>query len=129
MGDRIAAPIGSARLELDAGVAFLRPQDSMIDAMLRGWRAQQRARGLRDDTVEARETLIRRFVSFTNSYPWDWSASNVDEWSAWLLGERHLAPSTVRHYQLQLRTFTEFITDSRYGWAAACEKFFGTVPV
>jgi site-specific recombinase XerD len=47
---------------------------------------------------------------------------------AWLLAERHLAPSTVRHYQSMLRLFTEFLTDSRYGWVSACEQRFGTFP-
>jgi len=44
-----------------SGVAHLRPEDAMFDAMLRGWRAQQKARGLRSDTIEDRERLVRRF--------------------------------------------------------------------
>ena len=42
---------GAAHLEMVSGVAQLRPEDAMFDAMLRGWRAQQAARGLREDTV------------------------------------------------------------------------------
>jgi integrase/recombinase XerC len=43
-----------------------------------------------------------------------------------LTGERHLAPSTIRSYQCDLRLFTEFLTDNaRYGWASACEQEFG----
>ncbi|HCU91680.1 MAG TPA: integrase, partial [Actinobacteria bacterium] len=42
---------GAAHLELVSGVAQLRPEDAMVEAMLRGWRAQQKARGLREDTV------------------------------------------------------------------------------
>ena len=38
----------------------------MFEAMLRGWRAQQVARGLRADTVEARERLVPRFLALTN---------------------------------------------------------------
>jgi integrase/recombinase XerC len=38
---------GAAHLELVCGVAQLRPEDAMLEAMLRGWRAQQAARGLR----------------------------------------------------------------------------------
>ena len=38
---------GAAHMELVAGVAQLRPEDAMVEAMLRGWRAQQMARGLR----------------------------------------------------------------------------------
>ena len=33
------------------GVVQLRPEDAMVEAMLRGWRAQQTARGLREDTL------------------------------------------------------------------------------
>ena len=120
---------GSARLELTPGVVQLRPADAMVEAMLRGWRAQQLGRGLREESISDRELLIRRFMAFTNEYPWQWTAAHVDEWSSWLVAERHLAASTVRHYQGMLRLFTEFLTDGRYGWAVACEEQFGTVPV
>jgi len=33
----------------------------MLDAMLRGWRAQQKSRGLQNETVDDRERLVRRF--------------------------------------------------------------------
>jgi integrase/recombinase XerC len=55
---------GAARLELVSGVTQLRPQDAMFEAMLRGWRAQQMARGLREDTVDPRERLVRGFMEF-----------------------------------------------------------------
>jgi hypothetical protein len=34
-------------MELVSGVVQLRPEDAMVEAMLRGWRAQQAARGLK----------------------------------------------------------------------------------
>jgi len=109
-----------------SGVAQLRPEDAMFEAMLRGWRAQQAARGLREDTVAPRERLVRRFAAFTNEYPWRWTSSHVDEWSLSLTSERHLAPSTIRGYQTDLRLFTEFLCDNaRYGWGSACEREFG----
>ena len=120
---------GAACLELVSGVVQLRPEDAMVDAMLRGWRAQQAARGLRDDTIAPRERLVRRFLEFTNEYPWLWSPSHVDEWSLWLVSEKHLAPSTIRAYQGVMRLFSEFLVDGRYGWAVECEKAFGTHPV
>jgi integrase/recombinase XerC len=46
---------GAAHLELVSGVVPLRPEDAMSAAMLRGWRAQQKARGLQDATIEPRE--------------------------------------------------------------------------
>ena len=45
---------GAAHLELVSGVVQLRPEDAMFEGMLRGWRAQQTARGLREDTVAPR---------------------------------------------------------------------------
>lgn len=117
---------GAAGLELVSGVVQLRPEDAMVEAMLRGWRAQQAARGLREGTVVSRERAVRRFVEFTNEYPWRWTPAHVDEWSLALTGERHLAPSTIRGYQGDLRLFTEFVTDNaRYGWVSACEREFG----
>src|SRR5665811_1358584 len=57
---------GAAHLELVDGVVQLRPEDAMVEAMLRGWRAQQTARGLREETMFGREQLVRRFLEFTN---------------------------------------------------------------
>jgi len=120
---------GAAHLELVDGVVQLRPEDAMVEAMLSGWRAQQRARGLQEDTMAPRERLVRRFVEFTNEYPWNWGPSHVDEWTASLTGESQLAPSTIRCYQTDLRLFSEYVCDGRYGWAVACEEAFGTHPV
>ncbi|MGH8299389.1 MAG: site-specific integrase, partial [Steroidobacteraceae bacterium] len=97
----------------------------MFDAMLRGFRAQQSARGLRAHTIDARERLVRRFSGFTNEYPWSWGPCHVDEWTLSLTGEKHLAPSTIRSYQVDLRLFSRYITDPRYGWPSACEESFG----
>ena len=84
---------GSARLELVSGVVQLRPEDAMLEAMLRGWRAQQAARGLREDTIAPRERLVRRFGEFTGEYPWQWSPGHMDEWSLHLTGRG--APGAV----------------------------------
>lgn len=117
---------GSAQLELVSGVAHLRPEDGMFDAMLRGFRAQQLARGLRCDTIEARERLVQRFAEATNEYPWGWGPAHLEEWIAVLAGEKHLALSTIRNYQVDIRLFTEYVCDPRYGWQAVCEESFGS---
>lgn len=117
--------VGAAHLELVSGVVQLRPEDAMFEGMLRGWRAQQTARGLQEGTVESRERLVRRFAEFTNEYPWNWGPAQVDEWTVSLTGEAQLASSTVRGYQTDLRLFSEYLTDGRYGWAVACEQAFG----
>lgn len=46
--------VGAARLELVSGVARLWPEEAMFGAMLRGWRAQQKSRGPRDETAGRR---------------------------------------------------------------------------
>lgn len=95
---------GAAHLKLVSGVAQLRPEE----------------------TIAGRERLVGRFLEFTNEYPWGWTAAHVDEWALSMTGEQHLAPSTIRGYQTDLRLFTEFLTDNaRYGWVSACEKEFG----
>ena len=45
---------GAAHLELVSGVVRVRPEDAVLEAMLRGWRAQQMARGLREETIVPR---------------------------------------------------------------------------
>jgi site-specific recombinase XerD len=116
---------GAAHLEFVSGVAHLCPEDAMFEAMLSGWRAQQASRGLRPETIEGRERLVRRFLATSNEYPWNWGPAHVEEWILSLVGEKHLAPSTIRGYQVDLRLFSEFLTDARYGWSAACEESFG----
>jgi site-specific recombinase XerD len=116
---------GAAHLELVSGVLQLRPEDAMVEAMLRGWRAQQTARGLQETTMVPRERLVRQFVAFTNEYPWNWGPAHVDEWTQSLTSEKRLSPATIRGYQTDLRLFSEYLCDARYGWAAACEEEFG----
>ncbi|MFD3704480.1 tyrosine-type recombinase/integrase [Nocardia sp. NPDC058658] len=101
----------------------------MLEAMLDGWGRQQRARRLDLETISDRRSVVQRFVSFSAEYPWHWSAAHVDEWSAAMLGEQGLAHSTVRAYQGALRLFCDFLTSPHYGWAAECERLFGTHPV
>jgi integrase/recombinase XerC len=57
---------GAASAQLMDGVVPLRPEEAMVEAMLRGWQAQQAARGLREKTIGARERMVRRFLAFTN---------------------------------------------------------------
>ncbi|MFD5631132.1 hypothetical protein [Streptomyces sp. NPDC127072] len=70
MHQQKVAQAGAAQMELVSGVVQLRPEDAMFDAMLRGWRAQQKSRGLKDETIEPRMRLARRFLEFANEYPW-----------------------------------------------------------
>lgn len=119
---------GAAHLELVSGVAQLRPEDAVFAAMLRGWRAQQVSRGLREETIADRERLVRRFQAFTNEWPWTWLPGHVEEWTVTLISESRLAASTVRGHQTGVRLFSEYLTDARYGWGRICGQEFGTSP-
>jgi integrase/recombinase XerC len=51
---------------------------------------------------------VRRFLAFTNEFPWQWGPKDVDDWTLTLTTENHLAASTIRGYQTDLRLFSEF---------------------
>jgi hypothetical protein len=97
----------------------------MFEAMLRGWQAQQTARGLQESTIAPRERLIRRFLEFTNEYPWQWQPGHVDEWTLSLISEHRLALSTIRNYQTELRLFSEYLTDARYAGRPSARQSSG----
>ncbi|MVU77142.1 tyrosine-type recombinase/integrase [Nocardia sp. ET3-3] len=98
--------------------------------MLRGWEHQQRGgRLLQPKTIRAHVQLVRRFASYSNEYPWNWTAAHFDEWMSHLVGELGLAESTIRGYQSVIRGFGDYLTHRAYGWESECEKRFGTHPV
>src|SRR2546423_13767256 len=90
---------GAAHLQLASGVVQLRPEDAMFEAMLRGWRAQQTARGLREDTIAPRERLGRRFLAFTNEDPWNWGSPQGEGWTQSLVAEQRPGPAADRGAQ------------------------------
>jgi len=115
---------------LPRGLILLHEEDAVFEAMLDGWAKQQLGgRGLRERTVRARQGVVRRFLKFTNEYPWSWGPSHVDEWTQALTSERRLAPSTIRGYHLVLRMFCDYLTDARYDWPRQCRDRFDQVPV
>ena len=118
----------SAESLLSSGVALLAPEETICKAMLEGWQAQQRSRGLSVHTIEQRSLVLGRFLRFTDDYPWNWSPGDVEEWTSELVG-RGLAHSTVRNYQIAVALFCGYISDSRYQWGEVCERHFGTHPV
>ncbi len=124
-----AEPAGSARLVMVSGAALLRPGPAVFEAMLAGWRAQQRSRLLAVGTVEWRERIVRRFAGFTDELPWRWTASDVEEWTSSLLSGTGHAHATIRSYQGAVACFCDYLVDARYGWAGECESRFGTHPV
>jgi len=115
---------GAAELVLVEGPVQLRPEPALFESMLEGWRAQQRARALSESLVAARERLVRRFVSFSSNFPWDWTAAQLEAF----FGQGGWAPSTMRFYQGALELFLAYLSDARYGWAAVCSERVGAVP-
>lgn len=68
MGRRSAIP-GSAALHLVDGVALLRPEEQVFEAMLDGWQAQQLARNLAFTTIDKRLNVVRAFTVHADAYP------------------------------------------------------------
>lgn len=121
-------PPGSARLQLVNGVTLLHEEDAVVEAMLEGWGRQQRGRGLSPKTVRRRQAVIRRFLKFTNEYPWHWSAAQLDEWSVDLISGQGRAKSTLRSYHEAVRSFENYLVAPQYGWTEECDARFGTHP-
>ena len=129
MAGEDGALAGAARLVLADGVALLRPDEQVFEAMLQGWRNQGLARNLAPTTVGARERQVRAFAAHSGMFPWQWTAAHPDEWFSDLRAVHHCTRSTVRGYQVALRGFCGFVTDPAYGWAEECVARFGTHPV
>lgn len=108
----------------------LHPQRATLDAMLAGWARQQQARFLREDaTIAPRVALVRRLVDFSGLYPWEWTPAEAEAFIGHLRsGEKPVAVSTARGYEIALRMFCDYLTDGRYGWAQVCQDRFGRVP-
>jgi site-specific recombinase XerD len=120
---------GSVGLVVVAGVPLLRPDDQVFEAMLDGWRQQQLSRNLAFATVDARQEVVRRFQAHSGDYPWVWTPQHLEEWSTDLRATRGAASSTVRNYQLAIRSFLAYLCEPLYGWDRECEQRFGTHPV
>ena len=120
---------GSANLVLAPGVVHLDEPSAVFEAMLLGWGRQQASRLLGQATIESRMALVRRFAAFAETHPWDWTAGDVEDFTAALMsGPTRKAPSTIRGYHMSLRMFCDYLLDGRYGWIAQCENRFARIP-
>ncbi|MGI9589485.1 MAG: hypothetical protein ACR2MR_14965 [Dietzia maris] len=85
-------PPGSARLQLADGIAVLRPEASVFEAMVTGWSRQQLARNLSAGTISAQVATIRRFQGFCEvEGPWAWTPAMADDWITELRGIQSLS--------------------------------------
>jgi integrase/recombinase XerC len=128
-GPGVSDQAGAAWLQLAGGVALLRPEEQVFEAMLDGWRNQQLARNLAFSTAGGRESRVRAFAGHCGVFPWEWSAQMADEWFTDIRAVRGNARSTLRSYQEAVRLFCAYLVDPAYGWAGQCEARFGTHPV
>jgi site-specific recombinase XerD len=120
---------GSARMELAGNVLHLDPPAAVFEAMLAGWSRQQRARFLRERTIEPRVALVRRMAEFSGLYPWQWTPAEAEEFVCSLRsGVRPVTVSTVRGYECAVRMFVDYVLDARYGWPETCQQRFGMRP-
>jgi surface antigen len=79
------------------GVRPLRVEDALFEAMLAGWRSQQAARLLKAKTVRANEATVRALAEATGAWPWQWRASDADEFFEDLLARpQRRARTTLR---------------------------------
>ena len=116
--------MGDAALVLVEGVQPLRPEPALFESMLEGWRRQQESRRLGSSIIERRERVVRRFQAHTATWPWLWSAEQLDVWVA----SGGWAHSTTRAYEGALAMFMAYLTDPRYGWVAVCRERVSATP-
>jgi integrase/recombinase XerC len=101
-----------------------RGEAALFEEMLAGWRRQQLARRLNPSTIDDRERVARRFVEFTQGWPWSWREAQLEAWVAVNVWTH----STVRTYQGAVGAFLDYVCDARYGWVAECQQRVGAVP-
>lgn len=63
----------SGRVYVVGSVPLLHPEAQIVDEMLEGWRNQQLCRNLAPDTIDWRVQLVKRFLAYTNEFPWTWA--------------------------------------------------------
>lgn len=94
-----------------------------------GTRQQRGGRRLQPKTIGDRLRVVERFSEFVNAYPWQWTASDLDDWTTHLIGVVRRAESTIRSYQGAIRLFCGYVTSPHYQWPAESQERFGTHPV
>ena len=114
-------------LSSDSGVSPIRPDKAVFDSMLSVWSNEQKSRGLANSTIRDRELIVRNFGEFAGSYPWEWQASDLDEYSSFMRS-RGLAVTTIRQRQGALHVFCAHLTSPDYEWVEICDAQFGQTP-
>ena len=87
-------------------------QNEMFNEMLRGYATMLLAAGRDRGSVGKLLQMLRGFVVWADAWPWEWTARDVDEWSA-DMRDRELALSTLRNRQGVVRRFCEYAVNLR----------------
>lgn len=128
MADRTVDWVAPARLRLLGDETVGQAEAEVFEAMLDGWRAQQLSRNLSFATIDTGARVVRRFQDHAGSFPWGWTAAEMERWAGQLRVTHGRARSTVRSYELAVRSFLAYACDPAYGWDRACLDRFGTHP-
>lgn len=99
----------------------------MLNAMIEGWCAQQRSRGLREDIVRSRRQLVVRLCESSGHAPWEWTPGDVEVFTGELAAAGR-SRSTLRGYHGSIHLFCEYLTSPHYDWVEICEAQFGAAP-
>jgi len=105
------------------------PEHEAFESMLDGWRAQRLSRSLSVATVDAGARVVVRFQEQVGTYPWEWSAPDLEGFIAHLRSHEGLPHSIVRNYLLLIGWFCDYLCDPTYGWNERCLDQFGSRPV
>ena len=120
--------VAPARLVLMGDDALGLAQREVFDAMLDGWRAQQLSRNLSFATIDTGARVVRRFQEDARSFPWGWTPAELERWTGQMRVAQRRARSTVRSYELAVRSFLAYACEPAYGWDRVCLDRFGTHP-
>ncbi len=122
------ATVREVRRLLESGVPVLHPEETVLQTSLTCWSMQMEARNLTPQWIDASVGYVRRFIEFSNEYPWSWTAGDLEEWSVHLLSELGRSAQYIRNLQNTIGRYLGYLRDPAYDWAAVCEHYFGTVP-
>ena len=66
----------------DPSIQLFRADERVFEAMIEGWRTQMLARGLETETIRRKIVLVQRFQVYTQTFPWQWSPVDFEEFAA-----------------------------------------------
>ena len=105
---------------LDPGDGHAEAAAAVFEDMLLGWRRQQLARNLAPSTIEIGARVVRRFSRSSELFPWSWTPAALEAWVAGLREERGVTRSTVRAYELCIRSFLAYVCYPSYAFVQSC---------